>query len=58
MDRLISLPALDLRVASLEEGWATSWPGMLVSLSAGRALVVTLDYELIHFDLRGSAPYR
>lgn len=58
LERQIALPALDLRVASLEERWAASWPGMLLSLPAGRALVVTLDYELIHFELRGSTPYR
>jgi hypothetical protein len=58
MERRASLPALDILIASLDEVWATSWPGMLVSFPAGRALVVTLDYERIHCDVRSPAPYR
>lgn len=52
------LPAVHLVPGSVEETWVASWPGVFVSLDAGRALVVTLDYERIYCDLRGRSPYR
>lgn len=58
LERRASLPALDLLVATIEDTWATSWPGMLVSFPAGRALIITLDYERIHCDLQRATPYR
>jgi hypothetical protein len=53
-----NLPALAIVATSLEEAWAASWPGVIVSFETRRALVVTLDYERIHCDLGGRSPYR
>jgi hypothetical protein len=53
------LSALEITVATLEDTWAASWPGVFVSFEAGRALVVTVDYEVRRCD-RGArrSPYR
>lgn len=58
MEREPWLPAVHLVPGSVEETWVASWPGVFVSFDAGRALVVTLDYERIYCDLRGRTPYR
>ena len=54
------LPALEVDLATMDEAWATSWPGAFVSFEAGRALVVTVDYEVLRCDrgARGMSPYR
>jgi hypothetical protein len=52
------LPALDIFAPSLDESWASSWPGVFVSFDAGRALVVTADYARLHCELRKLSPYR
>jgi hypothetical protein len=59
-EKRADLPALEVDVATMEEAWATSWPGAFVSFEAGRALVVTVDYEVLRCD-RGDkqrSPYR
>jgi len=58
LEREAWLPAVELQVRSLDETWATSWPGVFVSFHAARAVVVTLDYERIHCELRQRAAYR
>ncbi|MEP7121739.1 MAG: hypothetical protein ABJE95_12545 [Byssovorax sp.] len=54
------LPALEVELATMDEAWATSWPGAFVSFEAGRALVVTVDYEVLRCDrgARLTSPYR
>jgi hypothetical protein len=54
------LPALEVDLATMDETWATSWPGAFVSFEAGRALVVTVDYEVLRCDrgAREMSPYR
>jgi len=54
------LSALEITVATMEDTWAASWPGVFVNFEAGRALVVTVDYEVRRCD-RGAmrrSPYR
>jgi len=60
LDRRPRLPAVKLSVDTLDETWATSWPGVYVNFPSGRALVVTLDYEVVRCDLRAAvgSPYR
>jgi hypothetical protein len=59
-ERTAHLPALAVDLATLEDAWAASWPGLFVSFEAGRAVVVTVDYEEIRCDVRAPAgsPYR
>jgi hypothetical protein len=59
-ERSPDLPALAIDLATLDDTWAASWPGLFVSFEAGRAVVVTLDYEEIRCDVRapGASPYR
>lgn len=59
-ERRAHLPALEIAVATMDDAWAGSWPGAFVSFDAGRALVVTLDYEVLRCDLRArrGTPYR
>lgn len=59
-ERRARLPALEIAVDTLDEAWATSWPGVLVDFDAGRALVITVDYEELRCDLQpsGQTPYR
>lgn len=59
-EKRADLPALEVELATLDETWATSWPGAFVSFEAGRALVVTVDYEVLRCDrgARGMSPYR
>ncbi|AKT42744.1 hypothetical protein [Chondromyces crocatus] len=52
------LPGLHLQPTSLEEIWLSSWPGVFVCFEAGRAILVTLDYERIYCTLGGRSPYR
>ncbi|EYF00895.1 hypothetical protein [Chondromyces apiculatus] len=52
------LPGVRLQPASLDEVWVGSWPGVFVCFDAGRAVLVTLDYERIFCNLRGRSPYR
>jgi hypothetical protein len=59
-ERSTHLPALAIDLATLEDEWAASWPGVFVSFEAARAVVVTVDYEELRCDVRASrgAPYR
>jgi len=59
-ERTAHLPALAVDLATLEDAWAASWPGVFVSFEAGRAVVVTVDYEEIRCEVRAPAasPYR
>lgn len=59
-ERSATLPALDVDLGTLDDTWAASWPGLYVSFAAGRALVVTLDYEEVRCDVRTTrgTPYR
>ncbi|MFT3770115.1 MAG: hypothetical protein QM820_32195 [Minicystis sp.] len=59
-DRRGSLPALEIDPATLDDTWAASWPGVFVSFEAGRAVVITLDYEDFRCDVRAApaTPYR
>ena len=59
-ERSAILPALDIDLATLDDTWAASWPGLFVSFDAGRALAVTLDYEEVRCDVRAprGTPYR
>jgi len=59
-ERSVTLPGLDIDLATLDDTWAASWPGLFVSFDAGRALVVTLDYEEVRCDVRSArgTPYR
>lgn len=60
LDRRARLPAVELRIETIDEVWATSWPGVYVHFESGRALAVTLDYEVFLCDLRRGpgSPYR
>ncbi len=54
------LSALEITVATMDDTWASSWPGVFVNFDAGRALVITVDYEVRRCD-RGAlrrSPYR
>jgi hypothetical protein len=59
-DRRASLPALEIALATLDDAWAASWPGVFVNFAAGRAVVITLDYEDVRCDIRAApaTPYR
>jgi hypothetical protein len=59
-DRRPSLPTLEIELATLDDTWAASWPGAYVNFDAGRAVVITLDYEDIRCDVRAASatPYR
>ena len=56
----VELPALEITMATMEETWAASWPGVFVSFEVGRALVITVDYEVLRCDrgARRTSPYR
>lgn len=59
-EKRVELPALEIAVATMDETWAASWPGVFVNFEAGRALVITVDYEVLRCD-RGAmrrSPYR
>lgn len=59
-EKSADLPALEIALATMDETWAASWPGVFVNFDAGRALVITVDYEVLRCD-RGAArtsPYR
>jgi hypothetical protein len=60
LDRRPGLPGLELRLDTVDESWISSWPGVYIRFAAGRALVVTLDYEVLQCDLRAArgSPYR
>ncbi len=59
-ERSVTLPALAIDLGTLDDTWAASWPGLFVSFDAGRAVVVTLDYEQVRCDVRATrgTPYR
>ena len=59
-ERRPRLPALDIDLATIDDTWAASWPGVFVRFDAGRAVVITLDYEEIRCDMRAGrgTPYR
>ena len=59
-DRRSGFPAVTLAVRTLDETWASTWPGVYVHFAAGRALAVTVHYELFQCDLRigMGSPYR
>ena len=59
-EKRVDLPALEIALATMDETWAASWPGAFVNFEAGRALVITVDYEVLRCD-RGAgqtSPYR
>jgi hypothetical protein len=59
-EKRADLPALEIALATMDETWAASWPGAFVNFDAGRALVITVDYEVLRCD-RGmgrTSPYR
>lgn len=60
LDRRPGLPALELKLETLDESWISSWPGVYIRFATGRSLVVTLDYEVFQCDLRSGrgSPYR
>ena len=59
-ERCAHLPALAIAIATFDDVWAASWPGVFVSFETGRAVVVTLDYEEVRCDVRAArgTPYR
>jgi hypothetical protein len=59
-ERWLGLPVLEIDLGTMEDGWATCWPGAFVSFDLARALVVSVDYEAFRCDLRahGATPYR
>ncbi len=59
-ERRPDLPALAIDLATMDDAWAASWPGVFVRFEIGRAVVVTLDYEQIRCEVRpsGPTPYR
>jgi hypothetical protein len=59
-ERRADLPALAIDLATMDDAWAASWPGVFVRFDVGRAVVVTLDYEQYRCDVRtgGGTPYR
>jgi len=54
------LPVTMLALRTFEESWAGAWPGLLVHFEVGRALAVSVHYEIFQCDLRGGpgSPYR
>ena len=54
-EKRADLPALEIALATMDEIWAASWPGAFVNFDAGRALVITVDYEVLRCD-RGAGP--
>jgi hypothetical protein len=59
-EKRVEMPALEISLATMDETWAASWPGVFVSFEVGRALVITVDYEVLRCD-RGAlrtSPYR
>jgi hypothetical protein len=59
-DRRAELPAVEIAIDTMDDVWAASWPGLFVSFDAGRALAVSIDYEVRCSDLRvpRASPYR
>lgn len=59
-ERRARMPALEIDLSTLDDAWAASWPGAFVNFDAGRAVVITLDYEDVRCDLRSApaTPYR
>jgi hypothetical protein len=59
-DRRAGLPAVEIAIDTMDDVWAASWPGLFVSFDAGRALAVSIDYEVLRSDLRvpRASPYR
>lgn len=60
LDRRPGLPAVEIGLETMSETWVSSWPGVYVRFASARALVVTLDYEVLQCDLRSGrgSPYR
>ena len=58
-ERSARLSAVAILVDTLDEVWATSWPGAFVDFESRRAVLVTVDYEVLQCGLRvARAPYR
>jgi hypothetical protein len=59
-ERRADLPAVAIDLATMDDAWAGSWPGVFVRFDVGRAVVVTLDYEQFQCEVRtgGGTPYR
>jgi hypothetical protein len=60
-DRRAGLSALRFSTYTIPDEWVLSWPGAYVCFETGRAMVVSLDYEVGCFDLSapaGRSPYR
>jgi hypothetical protein len=60
LDRRGGMPALRIDLGTMAETWANSWPGVFVHFDAGRALAVTVHYEIFQCDLHAcsGSPYR
>lgn len=59
-ERRATLPALEIELATLDDAWAACWPGAFVNFDAGRAVVISVDYEDVRCDVRAApaTPYR
>jgi hypothetical protein len=59
-ERRADLPALTIDLATMDDAWAASWPGVFVCFDVGRAVVITPHYEQFSCDVRprGATPYR
>jgi hypothetical protein len=59
-ERRLALPVSQIALVTLEDAWAASWPGVFVNFEAGRAVVITPDYEDLRCDTRSlsATPYR
>lgn len=59
-ERRARMPAREIELSTLDDAWAASWPGAFVNFDAGRAVVITLDYEDVRCDVLAapSTPYR
>ncbi len=60
LSRRGDLPAVEIEVETMDDAWAASWPGAFFQLDLGRAVIVTLDYEIARLDLhpKHATPYR
>lgn len=60
LDRRVGLPAVELKLEKMDESWIASWPGAYVQFVTGRALIITVDYEVFQCDSRAAchSPYR
>ena len=59
-DRRTGIPAIEIVASTLEDTWASSWPGLFVGADGTRAVVVTSDYAELRCatGTDGATPYR